>query len=156
MPFCVTSWAGRTWTGRQRLAHLWHVAREVCNSRGAFCRLRLARSVGYVDTFVPTEVHKQATWSDRSVDLSYFRDRDGAEVDLIIEDRHSGDLAGLEIKLTSTPTTRHARHLLMLLNELGDRFKAGVVIHAGSQVLSLGDRIWAVPVSALWRADPDR
>jgi uncharacterized protein len=108
------------------------------------------------DTFVTTEVHKQATWSDRSVDLSYFRDRDGAEIDLIIEDRHSGDLAGLEIKLTSTPTTRHARHLLMLRDKLGDRFKTGLVVHVGFQILPLGDRIWAVPVSALWRTDPDR
>jgi uncharacterized protein len=105
------------------------------------------------DTFVTTEVHKQATWSDRSVDLSYFRDRDGAEVDLIVEDRHSGDLAGIEIKLTSTPTARHARHLIMLREKLGDRFKTGLVIHAGSQVLPLGNRVWAVPVSALWRTD---
>jgi predicted AAA+ superfamily ATPase len=89
----------------------------------------------------------------RSVDLSYFRDRDGAEVDLIVEDRHSGDLAGIEIKLTSTPTARHARHLIMLRNKLGDRFKTGLVIHAGSQLLPLGNRIWAVPVSALWRTD---
>ena len=34
------------------------------------------------ETFVITEVLKQATWSERSVDLSYFRDRDGAEVPL--------------------------------------------------------------------------
>jgi hypothetical protein len=26
------------------------------------------------------------------VDLSYFRDRDGAEVDLIVEDRRTGEL----------------------------------------------------------------
>jgi hypothetical protein len=44
----------------------------------------------------------------------------------------------------------------MLRDKLGDRFKAGLVVHAGSQVLPLGDRIWAVPVSALWRTDPDR
>jgi hypothetical protein len=37
------------------------------------------------DTFVTNEVLKQATWSERSVDLSYFRDRDGAEVDVIVE-----------------------------------------------------------------------
>jgi predicted AAA+ superfamily ATPase len=105
------------------------------------------------ETFVTTEVFKQATWSERSVDLSYFRDRDGAEVDLIVEDRRSGELAGIEIKLTSTPTSRHARHLAMLRDKLGDRFKTGLVIHAGPQTLPLGDRVWAVPVSALWRSD---
>lgn len=105
------------------------------------------------DTFVTTEVHKQATWSDRSVDLSYFRDRDGAEIDLIVEDRHSGELAALEIKLTSTPLARHARHLQALRDKAADRFKVGLVLHAGSQALPLGDRLWAVPVSALWRTD---
>lgn len=105
------------------------------------------------ETFVITEVLKQATWSERSVDLSYFRDRDGAEVDLIAEDRRTGELAGLEIKLTSTPTARHAKHLMMLRDKLKNRFVTGLVVHAGSQTLPLGDRIWAVPVSALWRMD---
>jgi predicted AAA+ superfamily ATPase len=105
------------------------------------------------ETFVITEVLKQATWSERSVDLSYFRDRDGAEVDLIAEDRRTGEVAGIEIKLTSTPTARHARHLMMLRDKLGDRFTTGLVVHAGPRALPIGDRLWAVPVSALWRSD---
>jgi hypothetical protein len=102
------------------------------------------------DTFVTNEVLKQATWSERSVDLSYFRDRDGAEVDLIVEDRRLGDVAGIEIKLTATPSIRHARHLAMVRDRLGERFRTGLVIHAGTQILPMGERIWAVPVSALW------
>ncbi|MDN5861296.1 MAG: ATP-binding protein, partial [Pseudonocardia sp.] len=70
--------------------------------------------------------------------------------DLIVEDRRSGELAGLEIKLTSTPTVRHARHLLRLRNRVGDRFRTGLVVHSGTQTLPLGDRVWAVPVSTLW------
>ncbi len=97
------------------------------------------------ETFVITEIFKQATWSERSVDLSYFRDGDGTEVDLIVEDRRSGELARLEIKLTSTPVARHAKHLAMLRDRLGGRFTTGLVLHAGSQVLPLGDRIWAGP-----------
>jgi hypothetical protein len=102
------------------------------------------------DTFVTNEVLKQATWSERSVDLSYFRDRDGAEVDLIVEDRRLGDVAGIEIKLTATPSIRHARHLAMVRDRLGERFRTGLVIHTGTQTLPMGERIWAVPVSALW------
>jgi hypothetical protein len=102
------------------------------------------------DTFVTNEVLKQATWSERSVDLSYFRDRDGAGVDLIVEDRRVGDVAGIEIKLTATPSIRHARHLAMVRDRLGERFRTGLVIHAGTQILPMGERIWAVPVSALW------
>jgi predicted AAA+ superfamily ATPase len=105
------------------------------------------------ETFVINEVFKQSTWSERSVDLSYFRDRDGAEVDLVAEDRRSGEVAGIEIKLTGTPTAKHARHLAWMRDKLGNRFATGLVVHAGSQVLPLGERIWAVPVSALWRSD---
>lgn len=105
------------------------------------------------ETFVITEVCKQSTWSERHVDLSHFRDRDGAEVDLIVEDRRSGEVAGIEIKLTSTPIARHARHLAALRDRLGDRFMTGLVIHAGPHTLPFGDRIWAVPVSNLWHLD---
>lgn len=99
------------------------------------------------------EVHKQATWSKATFDLAHFRDRNGAEVDLIIEERRSGRLAGIEVKLTATPTTQHARHLASLRDRSGPRFTVGLVIHAGRQVLPLGERLWAVPVSSLWRSD---
>lgn len=105
------------------------------------------------ETFVINEVLKQSTWSERSVDLSHFRDRNGAEIDLVVEDRRSGEVVGMEIKLTSTPIARHARHLTVMRDELGDRFRIGLVVHAGAHALPLGDRIWAVPVSALWRSD---
>jgi uncharacterized protein len=29
-------------------------------------------------------------------------------------------------------------------------FRAGPLIHAGAQTVPLGDRLWAVPISALW------
>jgi uncharacterized protein len=103
------------------------------------------------DTFVTTEVMKQATWSERSVDLGYYRDRDGAEVDLIVEDRRTTEVAAIEIKMTSTPSSRQVRHMAALRDRLGDRFRVGLLLHAGTQRLPMGDRLWAVPVSALWR-----
>lgn len=103
------------------------------------------------ETFVLGELLKQVTWSDRTVDVLHYRDRDGREVDAIIEDRRSGQIAGVEIKLTATPRTQHARHLAMLRDRLKSRFSVGIVLHTGDQVLSMGDRLWAVPVAAIWR-----
>lgn len=105
------------------------------------------------ETLVLTELHKQATWAERLVDLSHFRDRHGAEVDAIIEDRQSGLIAGIEVKLTATPVAAHVRHMSVVRDKLGDRFTVGVLLHTGTQVLSMGDRIWALPLSALWRSD---
>lgn len=108
------------------------------------------RSGALFETFVIGEVLKQASWSERAVDLSHYRDRNGAEVDLVVEDRRSGHIAGIEIKLTSTPLASHARYLASLRDRLGDRFTVGSLVHAGTQALPLGDRLWAVPVTALW------
>lgn len=105
------------------------------------------------ETAVLTEVAKQVTWSDRLVDLSHFRDRNGPEVDLIVEDRRTGQAAAVEIKFSASPKARDARHLELLRDRLGDRFTVGVVIHTGAHSLPLGDRLWAVPISALWRDD---
>lgn len=77
------------------------------------------------ETLVVTEVLKQASWSERSVEVTHFRDRDGAEIDLVVEDRRSGAVAGIEVKLTSTPLKRHARHLARMRERLGARFTVG-------------------------------
>jgi predicted AAA+ superfamily ATPase len=105
------------------------------------------------ETFVVNEIKKQATWCEAAVDLFHWRDRNGREVDVVVEERRSGEVAGVEIKLTSTPTVRHAQQLVRLRERLGQRFSVGLVIHAGTQTLPLGERLWAVPVSALWRSD---
>jgi hypothetical protein len=42
---------------------------------------------------------------------------------------------------------RHARTL-----KRGENFLAGVVIYAGAETRPLTEKIWAVPVAALWRA----
>jgi uncharacterized protein len=106
------------------------------------------------ETFVLSEVLKQTGWSQRTVDLHHFRDRYGTEIDLIVSDRRTGELAGVEVKLTATPTQRHARTLASFAERFGSRFTVGLVVHSGRYTLPLGERLWAVPVSALWRNDP--
>ncbi len=45
------------------------------------------------------------------------------------------------------------RGLRHLANRLGDRFRAGIVLYAGEQQLSFGDRLTALPMAALWILD---
>jgi uncharacterized protein len=101
-----------------------------------------------LESFVVNEISKQATWSDRPVRLGHFRDRDQREVDLIVE--RGREVVGVEVKATGTPSVQHARHLIHLRDRLGERFRHGIVLHTGRQRLMLGDRIVALPVSALW------
>jgi uncharacterized protein len=109
------------------------------------------REFGFLlESFVVTELRKQASWSDLSVDVLHFRDRNGPEVDIVVEQRATGVIAGIEVKASMTPRVEHARHLALLRDRLGASFSIGVVLHLGQALLPLGDRIWAVPVPVLW------
>jgi hypothetical protein len=33
---------------------------------------------------------------------------------------------------------------------LGERFVMGVVLHTGPHAVRIGDRLWALPIEALW------
>ncbi|MGH2947056.1 MAG: ATP-binding protein [Solirubrobacteraceae bacterium] len=101
------------------------------------------------ENFVASEITKQATWCDADVRLHHFRTAGGREVDLVLESR-DGTIAGIESKLTASVRERDFRGLAHLRDRLGDRFRAGAVVHTGPDTLPFGDRLWAVPVSALW------
>ena len=97
------------------------------------------------------ELRPQADWSDAATTFFHFRDRDGVEVDLVIE-RAGGAVAGLEVKASSTVRGRDFRGLRKLANATGDRFAAGVVLFDGETSARFGERLYAVPIRRLWEA----
>lgn len=105
------------------------------------------------ETFVTTELLRQAQWQLDVPRAFHFRDRDGREVDLVFE-RRNGAVAGVEIKAAASVTTSDFRGLKHLRDKLGDRFKLGVVLYTGEQPLPFGDRLAAVPISSLWAETP--
>jgi predicted AAA+ superfamily ATPase len=104
---------------------------------------------GLLETFVLTELLKLAAVSPVPVSLWQLREGKDREVDFVLE-RPDGEVAAIEVKATTSPGTDTARHLRWLKGKLGDRFKAGIVLHLGSPASSFGDGIDAIPVSALW------
>lgn len=102
-----------------------------------------------LETFVAMEIVKHASWSAAAPRVYHFRDRRGAEVDLVPEDR-SGRVAAIEVKAKVSSAGADRRGLEMLRDAAGDRFLAGAVVHPGERTLPLGDRLWAVPIGALW------
>jgi len=104
---------------------------------------------GLLEAFVAGELRRQLVWSDTDASLRHFRDTDGLEVDLVLED--SGRrVAGVEVKSARTVTKKEFRGLEFLRDKLGDRFTLGVLLYTGPDALPFGDRLWAIPVSALW------
>jgi uncharacterized protein len=109
------------------------------------------REVGrLLETFVITELAKAATWSRTRPDLYHFRSHDDAEVDLVLEAR-DGSLVGIEVKASTSIGRNDLKGLKLLRDELGPRFKAGALVHLGTEPIPLGDRLFALPVEALWR-----
>jgi predicted AAA+ superfamily ATPase len=102
-----------------------------------------------LETFVVGEFGRQLSWSETPVRLFHWRDRDGREVDLIAESS-DGRVAGVEVKAARDVDEHDFRHLAALRDRIGERFVNGVVLHLGERSLAFGDRLTALPVSALW------
>jgi uncharacterized protein len=105
---------------------------------------------GLFETLVVMELIKQASWSTTPVELYFYRDSDKREVDLVVESA-SGDVVAIEAKTAAATTASDLRGLRVLRDKLGERFKAGVVVYSGEHTLPIDDRIWAVPISGLWK-----
>ena len=102
-----------------------------------------------VETFVFAELRRQLTWAATDVTMFHWQDRAGAEVDVVLE-ASDGRVVGLEVKSSQTPKPEWFRWLGQMRDALGGRFRIGVALYPGDQVLPFGDRLLAVPISALW------
>ena len=102
-----------------------------------------------LETFVFQEIRRQADWQDTPIHFFHFRDKDGAEVDIVLE-RGARALAGIEVKAVATVTASDFRGLRKLREAAGARFTAGVVLYDGESVVGFGDGFFAVPIRALW------
>lgn len=102
-----------------------------------------------LETFVVGEVVRQLTWSRTRAAPHHFRDRDGPEVDLVLE-TPDGRVAAIEVKAARSVGSRDLRALRLLRDRLGDGFVQGVVLCHCDGVSPAGDRLTVMPVSSLW------
>jgi len=104
-----------------------------------------------LETFVYQELRRQASWHEDAHSFFHFRDRDGVEVDIVIE-RGARSIAGVEVKASATVTAADFRGLRKLREATGRAFAAGVVLYDGETATSFGDGLFAVPIRFLWEA----
>jgi predicted AAA+ superfamily ATPase len=102
-----------------------------------------------LETFVFQELRRQASWHSESLTFFHFRDKDGVEVDIVIE-HGARMLAGVEVKAAATVTAADFRGLHKLKQAAGSRFAGGVVLYDGETCASFGDGMHAVPLRKLW------
>ena len=101
-----------------------------------------------LESFAAMDLLRQLEWSDVEAGLYHYR-RGRQEIDLVIESTDQAVVA-LQVKAAATLRAADWSALEKLRDARGSRFKAGAVLHTGDQTGPLGDRIWALPISALW------
>lgn len=101
------------------------------------------------ETFVAMELRRQNAWQEDAAQQFHYRDRDGREVDVVLE-RRDGSVVGVEVKAAASVSPGDFRGLRHLRDKLSDRFKAGVLLYTGPSTVPFGDRLAAVPLCGLW------
>lgn len=102
-----------------------------------------------LESFVFSEVLKLMTASDLRLTPHHFRNRDGREVDIVLE-RDDGTVVGIEVKASATAKAGDFSGLKVLAEACGDRFAFGVVLYDSTDFVPFGDRLAAAPLSCLW------
>ncbi len=120
---------------------------------GALARPGAPATGPLLETFAVNEIAGQLSASRRDCTLSHYRDNQGREIDLVLEDAREGVVA-VEIKATRSPDPRRLDHLAWLRHRLDavapGTFRAGVLLHTGEQSGKVGDRLHLRPIDSLW------
>ena len=95
------------------------------------------------------ELSKQIGWAERKPSLYHFRLHTGPEADFVLEDA-AGQVAGVEVKAAATVGKADFKGLEALRAAAGERFRRGVVLYTGDEVVPFGERMCAAPVETLW------
>jgi predicted AAA+ superfamily ATPase len=102
-----------------------------------------------LDTFVMAQLRPEAEVSALRPRLYHLREKEGRhEIDIVGE--VGTGVVAVEVKATAAPTAADASHLVFLRDRLGDRFLGGAVLHTGPRAFVLSDRVFALPICALW------
>ena len=101
-----------------------------------------------LESLVVSEITRQVGLGRKSNPmLCHFRDRSGAEVDLVLE-HPDGRIVGIEVKAGSTVGPGDFNGLAFLRQRLGPKFHGGFVLYTGTDALPFGPQMSALPVSA--------
>ncbi|MBB3810610.1 ATP-binding protein [Pseudochelatococcus contaminans] len=103
-----------------------------------------------LESFIFSELLKLASWSGTRAAFSHYRTKDRDEVDIVLEDRR-GRVVGVEVKTSATVRAQDFRGLRQLQEAPGDRFVRGVVLHDHDRITPFGEKLYALPITALWQ-----
>ncbi len=102
-----------------------------------------------LETFIISEIRKLASWSSGQYYFSFFKNKDGANVDIIIENQKR-KIIGMEVSTSVVPRESEFKDLHLLAKRSGSDFLFGLVLYDGTEIIPFGNKMLAVPISCLW------
>lgn len=103
-----------------------------------------------MEAFVTLELLKASAWSAAQPGLYHDLTHTGQEVDVLLE-HPDGRLVDIEVKATASPGPSDFRGQWAVQADFPERFHRGVEYHLGERATPFGERLHALPVSALWQ-----
>jgi len=103
------------------------------------------------ENFAAAEIMKAASALPGKYYISHFNPvrGDGKETDFIIE-KDNGETIAVEVKLDSSLNDNVFKNIEACKNVIGSKFKKGIVLYTGEELVPFGEKLWAVPVNYLW------
>ena len=109
--------------------------------------LQLSSSAGhYLETYIISEIIKNYSSRSRRLNISYYRDKEKKEIDLIIEKNNT--LYLYEIKKTSNPKVDMIKNFKKL-EETGKQIGDGGIICCYDNLMHLDEKNYIIPISSV-------
>ena len=102
-----------------------------------------------LETFVFSEILKLTIVAPMRLKLYHFRRKNKYEVDVVLK-QNDGTVAGVEVKSSATIYPEDFKGLKDLCESCQDQFAFGAILYDGDRVNYYGEKLAAVPISALW------
>ena len=109
--------------------------------------LQLSSSAGhYLETYVISEIIKSYNAKSKGLNISYYRDKEKNEIDLIIEKNNT--LYPYEIKKTSNPKVDMIKNFKRL-KDTGKQIGDGGIICCYDHLMHLDEKNYIIPISSV-------
>lgn len=103
-----------------------------------------------LECFVFAELQKAIALHPQPILVSHYRDKDKVEVDFVLESL-AGSILAVEVKASATVRSEDFKGLRRLRDAARSDFTCGILLHDGDRIHRVEDRLFAMPVSMLWK-----
>lgn len=101
-----------------------------------------------LESYVVAQIIPDTQWGKYRADAFYWREagRDPKEVDIVL--LHNNEIVGIEVKASTAVSQKDLKGLHALAHD--PRLHRGYLVYLGEKPIQFSEKIWAIPLGALW------